>query len=523
MNKKTKMLTRLTLLLTLALTLASCVDGFKDDETFQSSVQNQQMVSPTLSKSCFTTTTISVGGEQVEAINFTWPLVEGAGGYVVNVTAKTIDGDIKLVTDSVVDGRTLIFQKAADEDAEYLTSVLALGNAKYNNTDAAEASTFLLSLVAAKILIPGGNDVAEYINTYINTHAAEMEKDFADDPNNYEVCFELEANQTYTMKDSVDFRLFPAQLRCVDAQSYSNIVTGQKGYLTTQAGLKVRGVKFDCTELSKSYGLLTLGAEPDASISTETLGFKADGANQDGFVIMKDIKFNNCLVKNLPDMFIFGNQKNWSINSLTILNCIIQANNEANTKAWISFEGASNGLIRKMLIQNSTFFNVKQNPAEQYFMRFGNSSNAQPKKIFGNSGNLLEFTVKSSSFLNTNPKKDFANNMPNTQNSGKLWIKVEDCVFYDVFRLYQLIQSQWIKTTTNNYMSYSDFCSPTTTDYGPAGRTDNSGNFYTTLDETPAFQQSMLKELDFSQPNGGLRLAPAGIAATAKAGDPRWY
>ena len=113
--------------------------------------------------------------------------------------------------------------------------------------------------------------------------------------------------------------------------------------------------------------------------------------------------------------------------------------------------------------------------------------------------------------------------MPNTQNGKLLWIKVENTVFYDVYRLYQLIQSQWIKTTTNNFMSYSADCSPQTTDFGPSGRTDQYGNFYTTRDEAVEFNDADLKPLDFSKPNAGLSLAPAGLAAAAKAGDPRWY
>ena len=83
--------------------------------------------------------------------------------------------------------------------------------------------------------------------------------------------------------------------------------------------------------------------------------------------------------------------------------------------------------------------------------------------------------------------------------------------------------TQWIKTTENNFVSYSDFCSDSSTDHGPDGRTDQNGNFYTTLDETPEFEDSQLKELDFSLPNGGLNLAPKGLAQTAQSGDPRWY
>ena len=113
--------------------------------------------------------------------------------------------------------------------------------------------------------------------------------------------------------------------------------------------------------------------------------------------------------------------------------------------------------------------------------------------------------------------------MPNTQNNKQLWIKIDNTVFYDVYRLYQFIQSQWIKTTTNNFMSYSPDCTPQTTDFGPGGRTDQFGNFYTTKDETQEISDSALQPLDFSKANGGVNLQPAGLAGAAKAGDPRWY
>lgn len=500
-----------------ALLLTACADGYDDEATFQSDVHGTQLASPTLDKSCFTTVSTSDG----DRVQMTWPLVKGAGGYLVNVKIQNGDTETPIVTDSIVDGVSVTFAKA--EDTKYLTSVRALGNDKLSNSDAPEASTFLFSTMVEGVEVPEGQDVAAFVNAYIAQHLTEMQTSQAEDPNNYEMAFELQAGKRYTLNAPVDFGLFPITFRSGDKVNRATLTVGAEGYITTQAGLKLKFLNIDCTDMSATKGLITLGAEPDASISTATLGYKAQGANQDGFVIEKPVLVQECWIKNLPDALLFGNKKNWSLRSFAVKDCIVQAKNADKTMPWIDLTGASNGLIQKLTLERSTFYNTERNAAEQYFVRFSNSSNAQPKKIFGNNDNYLEYTLSQCSFVRTNPKKDFANNMPNTQNTNLLWLKATDCVLFDTFRFYQLIQSQWVKTTTGNFISYSDFCSPVTTDYGPSGRTDQNGNFYTTLDEAPAFSDAQLQPLDFSKPNGGVSLKPAGKAAAANAGDPRWY
>lgn len=495
----------------------SCADGYSDDPQFASDVRNTQLTSPDIDKSCFATISTSTG----EKIQMTWPLVRGAGGYLVNVAIQSGDTETPVITDSIVDGVSVTFSKL--EDTKYLTSVKALGNEKYNNTDATSASSFVFSTMVEGVTIPQGTDVAQFVNNYIAEHKTEMDAALAADPNNYEMAFEMEAGAQYTLDAPVDFELYPVTFRSADKVKRATLTLGENGYITTQAGLKLKFINFDCTKMPAKMGLLTLGANPDASISTESLGYKAQGANQDGFVIEKPVVFQECWVKNLPATLLYGNAKPWSLRDFRVKDCIIQAANAANTTPWINLTGSSNGLIQKITFENSTFFNTEKNDKEQYFIRYSNSSNAQPRKIFGNSQNFLEYTVSNCSFLKTNPNKDFANNMPNTQNNKQLWIKIDNSVFYDVYRLYQFIQSQWIKTTTNNFMSYSPDCTPQTTDFGPGGRTDQFGNFYTTKDETQEISDSALQPLDFSKANGGVNLQPTGLAGAAKAGDPRWY
>lgn len=500
-----------------ALLTTACADGYDDEAQFESDVHGTVLTSPALDKSCFSTVN-TPSGEQVQ---MTWPLVKGAGGYLVNVAIENGGTQTPLVADSLVDGVSVTFPKA--EDTKYITSVRAMGNAKLGNSDATEATQYLFSTMVEGVSVPEGQDVAAFVNSYIAQHRSEMEAAQAEDPNNYEMAFELAPGKHYTLSAPADFGLFPVTLRSGDKVNRATVTVGAEGYLTTQAGLKVKFLNFDCTDMPKTLGLITLGAEPDASISTEALGYKALGANQDGFVIEKPVVVQECWVKNLPATLLSGHKKNWSLRDFRVKDCIVQTANIDGTTPWIDLTGASNGLIQKLTLEHSTFYNSEVCTAEQYFLRFSNSSNAQPKKIFGNNDNFLEYTVDGCSFLRTNPKKDFANNMPNTQNTNLLWIKVLNSTFYDVFRLYQLIQSQWVKTTTGNFISYTSACSPQSNDYGPAGRKDQYGNFYSTLDETPEYSDAALLPLDLTKPNGGVNLKPAGLAAAAGAGDPRWY
>jgi len=486
----------------MSLVIASCADdGYNDDESWNSSVKNSQLSNP--SEITYTKTSTS---DTEKTIVFSWNVVHGAGGYLVSLydvsnPAKTLP----VVTDSLIDRCSVAF--VLPNEYNYELSLRTLGNKKLGNKDAAEASIQKFDTYLPSMAIPAGSEISSWLaNNLVDSDA--------------EQGFVLEAGANYTLTSYADFRLNVVEFRG-NKNNAPTITVSDSGCFVTQAGLKIRDLNIDCTDATR-VGLITLSDNPDANISTEALGYKALGANQDGFVIQKPVVYQNCLIKNLPNSLLYGNKTNWSLCDFRVVDCIVQmANND--TKPVINLVGASNGLIQKLTISNSTFYNTVRNENECYFLRFSNQSNAQPKKIFGNANNYLEWSITNSSFLRTNPKKDFANNLGNTQNAGQIWIKVTDCVFFDVYRLYQILQSQWVKTTENNFMSYSDFCTPTTTDYGPAGRTDQNGNFYTTLDETPEFDEADLKVLDFSKENGGVSLAPKGLAQQNKSGDPRWY
>lgn len=502
---KTKLIGGMAFLTAVLLT-ASCARGV-DEESFSAGVTNTQLESPTIDEASFS---ILTNPDGTESIKLAWPVVYGAGGYLCNVQcvenpedeSVTAENPLTVIQDSIIDGCSVAFAKI--EDAVYNISVKTLGNDKLNNTDATEATTYQYSALVPATTIPAGSDIAEYINA--NLTNSDKEQGFA-----------LEAGQTYTLNSKVDFGLNQITLRSTEKGGiHPRIIVGAEGTLMTQAGLKIKFIDFDCTNATQT-GLITLSDTPDASLSTESLGYKANGANQDGYVINKPVIFQECNIKNLPNSIIYGNKQPWSLRDFRITDCLIQMNNEGSN-SFINLYNGKNGLIKDMTIENNTIWNIVKN-GSAYFIRYSNSSNAQPKKIFGNNDNSSTHNIRYNTFCKTFSNKDFGNNMPNT---NTVVLNTQYNIFYDVFRIYQYLQSNCTRHTPGNTIWGVDGGTPNGNDTG--GRKDNDGNPYATL-EDPQFVGPFLQEIDLDDTaKGGVNFTPTAPVATGnKAGDPRWY
>lgn len=475
--------------------VVSCADGIDDNERFSGGVTNTQLESPEIDDSSFATLANSDGSESVKV---TWSVVYGAGGYLFNVNiVDDPSNPIVVVKDSIVDGCSVIFDKL--EDTKYQVSIKTLGNEKLNNTEAQAPTVFSYSTLVPAVTIPEGQDIAEYIKTNLQ---------FSDK----EQGFELEGGKTYTLNGLVDFDLNTVTFRG-NKSDRPTVIVGPDGGLMTQGGLKVKFINFDCTEMTQ-VGVLTLSGSPSETISTETLGYKADGANQNGYVIVDPVIFQDCNFKNVKNSILYGNKQNWSLSDFRINNCIIQLDNSGSNPV-INLYGARNGLIKNLMIKNSTFYNLSDNTSA-YFIRYSNSSNAQPKKIYGNSKNSATFNISYNTFCKTMNGKDFANNMANT---NTLVFNVDHNIFYDTYRLNKLLSSQGKKYTEGNTI----FGIKKTVDSSDTGKKDNSGNPYAIL-ENPEFSGPIDLLFDLSQLKGGVNFKPtAPIAMDYQSGDPRWY
>ena len=482
-----------------ALLTAACVQSL-DKETFQSTT-NEQLESP--AQESVTIEPIA-NADGSESIVFSWGVVPGAGGYQVSV--YEMDGDAAevratpnvvnvLIDNERIDGCSVTFPKY--DDTYYLITVLTLGNDKLNNKEALEPMNFAYKTWAPMTALPAGSDLASVI-TLVEPEDPDLGQGF-----------ELVAGGKYTLSTSVDFGLYNVTLKG-DETNPPTVEVQNDAMLITQAGLKIKNINFDCTASTAST-LIGLSTEPDPSISTEALGYKNDGANQDGFIIEKPIIFDGCMVKNLPKSLISAQKLNWSLRDFRILNCIIQLNN-ASDATFINFHGGSNGLLKEMSITNSTIYNLVQN-GSAYFIRFANASNAQPQKIFGDSQKSITHRIENCTIAKVFTGKDFANNMPTVNTMTDY---VSNVIFYDVYRLYQYILNNHTRYTSNNTMWYVE-ASPQDNDTG--GRSDTNGNPFTTL-EDPGFTEPFV-ELDLTKPNGGVNFKASG-AISSTIGDPRW-
>ena len=282
-------------------------------------------------------------------------------------------------------------------------------------------------------------------------------------------------------------------------------VIAKKG-IVAAASVTLKNLAIDATELAEPL----IALSPDGA-EKKNQDVYTDAATTD-FNLLDAITIDNVLIKNLQNSLVSSNGQDWAIVDLNITNSIIQLDNDKNTFIALDKTKNNKGAVKNINIQNNTIYNLKENKTA-YFIRFANASNAQ--KAFGraNDTSTYDWNISNNTIIRTFTAKDFANNMVN---NPKVTNTVSNNVFYDVFRVYQYLQNNQTRSTVNNYIFY-DVTSPQSADTG--GRTDKDGNAYTTLLETAPFAVPTAA-LDLDAENGGLNLAPAGLAEPA--GDPRW-
>lgn len=471
----------------------SCAQG-ADDESWSAGVTNSDLEAPTIDDSCFDVISTSDG----EKVQFTWPVVYGAGGYHVTVYEES-NPETALV-DEDVDGQTVTFPMV--EDTNFNITVTTLGNNRYNN-EQSEAGVYTFSTFGTMCEIPNGSDIAEWITA--NYVAPEKEI--------FGLVYQLAAGGQYTLNSAVDFKLDKVMLRTADASNPATVTVDGAGCLMTQAGLKVLNVKFDCST-STASGLVSMSPNPDPSIENTVLGYT--GGNSGYFLVLKPIILENVWVKNLPKALLYDNQQKYGVKDFRLLNCLIQCNNSSGD-SFLNFYKAG-GVIRDMTIQNNTIWNIVKN-SSAYFIRFQNASNSQ--KVFGSNSSVqsnLNHVWDHNTFAKMFTGKDFGNNMPTRANA---YFTMTNNNFFDVFRLYQYLQNNATTHCKDNAIWYVE-ASPQSNDTG--GRKPDTGDAYFALQEegtTPNANAADLPVLDLNAENGGVNFKASG-ALSSTVGDPRW-
>ena len=221
-----------------ALFLTSCAkDGF-DDETFDSGVSNTQVA--TISADEITITPSADGKSQT----ITWPVVMGAGGYLVSLVDL---GNIEepIINDSIVDGCSVTGKR--EEDVNYKLTVLPLGNVKKSTTDASAAASVEFSTFTPTFkTIPAGSNLNEWFA------ANPIPDEAVDEMLNYD----LVGGAEYILNDVLDFDAKRVTLRSNSKTNHAKITyaTATAG-ITTTAQMGIKYLDFDCSAMTNSKGV----------------------------------------------------------------------------------------------------------------------------------------------------------------------------------------------------------------------------------------------------------------------------
>ena len=483
-----------------ALLMASCaVDGF-DDETFTSDVHDSALLSPELSKENFSTRVNSDGSESI-VVN--WEVVPGAGGY--EYFAYNVDDPNNPVelTSGIVDGTTFSFPKA--DDTRYEVSVRTLGNEKLNNTDAEEATVFPYSTMIDAMIIPVGNDIAEFI-------AANMKE------SDEEQAFELEAGGEYTCNGPIDFMNNKMTFRGSKV-NHPVVTFGEAGVIYTSSQLKVKFIDFDCSNMTNKWGVIEMSPNPPAEKSAEAQGIGAGKNNNnpaDVYILMDPILVQECAFKNVPNCFFSVGRCSWGIADLRVQKCVIQMRNDGSKNSnssvfsayssdWIAPSGGNfwSGCIQNLTVTESTICNTVSN-SKCFTIRF---SNKDIDRCFPTADGSCTF--KNNTFVRIFDNKNFSDRTPQ---QAKYVITFYDNIFVDC----KLLQKFFHQNCTYNTAQERN------TGFAYYGTMDSTDKTKWVTEEDPGFTTEMMeKEIDFTQPNYGLNFTATGpISSTI--GDPRW-
>ena len=225
----------------------------------------------------------------------------------------------------------------------------------------------------------------------------------------------LDGTKTYELDSYVDFGTRGA----IVWGGGATIVVSGEGQIATSAYLQFRNANLECS--GATVAPFALSKAPDASlkINDEGSAIKFEGANQKVFWNSHVVSIEKCNFANLKTSLFYGNKQPWALHTLRIQNCIAQLEGKSIDPV-ISFVGASTGAIKNIELLNNTFYNITADNTSSWFLRYGNSSNARPSKLWGTGATA---TIKMYNNTILFPGKHFANNTSNDKTVTLDWKK----------------------------------------------------------------------------------------------------
>ena len=479
----------------LIILICSCAEGYDSPDGFDSGVRDTDLVTPD-------SVSFIVSTDGTSA-TISWPLVYGAAGYEVTFSnvddpenPQIIDGlDKKLI-----DGSKMTVP--VTEDSKYEFAIRVVGNKQLGNNDADAPTVYNFStLVPSVAVIPSGEDISRYM--------AEHPLDTLGE----EVAIDLEPGGEYILSDTVDFG--PHNLTFRGDKIHRPTVKLQgKGTIMSYSGLKLKYINFDCSE-STAYGVVGMSVKnlPE-EIKSQNLGYTRDGSPINNIYIVRDpFYIAHCWFKDMPNALIFDNTVDCAWWHVTVDDCIVQQKNSGSTGLFcLQNKGR---IIKNLRLANSTFYNVLNN-AKAYFIRYANSSNANPVKVFGNATGPMStqsITFSNCTLSKVYTEQKFVNNLNAT---GQV-LTIDHTIFYDVHSVRQLPRYGGNKTFKFNF-----WWGITKIDNDDMKQKDSYGTPFA-MDYDPQFRGDVMQSLDLSKPNGGVDFTPQQYEIVAnRAGDPRW-
>lgn len=345
-----------------ALFFASCAkDGF-DDESFDGGVSNSQLESP--SADVITITPSADGKSQT----ITWPVVMGAGGYLVSLI-DTNNPSEPIINDSIVDGCSVTGSR--EEDVNYQLTIQTLGNDKKKNAGATNATTKLFStFTPAYAAIPSGTDLVQY---------------FTDSPvpdSEEAVYYDLEPGGTYSLPTALDFGVHKVVLRTTSKTEYATIVYGEAGSFEYCGGFTLKYLNLDCTASSKPA--LAFSANPPADI--------LDADNNNHHQITDPTTIQNCNIYGVKGMLLYDNKVKYCLKTFLMENTLLHLESEKMSNGSVIYVYDGGGFINDLTMTNCTIWNTGESD-QKYFIRYNNSGRCDRAGYATNSINLYNCTM----------------------------------------------------------------------------------------------------------------------------------
>ena len=464
-----------------ALMLSSCADdGYNDDERWSSSVKNTTLESP--SAEDITVTASADGKSQT----ITWPVVNGAGGYLVSFYDPSAEDSI--VADSIVDGCQIIVSR--EEDMNYVFSIKTLGN-EANNNKGAEAPTeyAFTTFMPATAVLPNGTDIYEWsqtpeIQTLLTTPTEET------------LIFDLEAGGEYALSNIVDFGHNKVILRTASKSDWATITYANGASIRFGGGFILRYMNINGEATTDP--ILGLSDNPNEAIL---------GQNSH-YIINDPVTIQNCYIYNVQRQLLHDNKVKYCIALFTIDNTEVKFTTDGGMSSGsyiLIYDGG--GFINNFTATNSTFWNAPNKDGElhesRYFVRYNNSGRCDRA---GFTYNMINF--QNCTFYNIAKSGQMANH-GGFDGRATSFYNIQNNIFVDcggnqvARRIVGRSHAQAEITFHNNTYWYNGAAETGNTSYDTGYQ----------MQSDPAFENA--EAGDFT-PTGAEQVS-------AKTGDPRWF